>query len=219
MDIKSTFSFLKQLKKNNTKEWFDNHRETYEDVKKKFHESIEKIIKKVTTFDSSITALTAKECVFRINRDVRFSKDKAPYKTNIGAYIVEGGKKSIKAGYYLHLEPNNKSMIAGGLYMPATENLSKIREEIDYNNKEFKKILNQKEFKNYFGELRGERLAKAPKGYPADHPEVELLKFKSYTVMHEVTDELMLKIDIETYTAKIFKAMYPFCQFLNRALD
>src|SRR5450631_3458500 len=115
---RKTVNFLKDLKKNNNRPWFDKHRPAYENAKLDFGDFIQSIIHKHSKKDPTIGSLKAKECMFRINRDIRFSKDKTPYKSNMGASINRGGKKSMFAGYYFHLEPDGKSYVGGGLWMP-----------------------------------------------------------------------------------------------------
>src|ERR1041384_4820638 len=153
----STMSFLKALKKNNNKEWFDKNKDKYLAAKENVENTVSDLIKTFSVFDKKLAGLNAKDCVFRIYRDVRFAKDKRPYKTNMGASINAGGKKAEVAGYYLHIEPNN-SFIAGGRWMPESDHLKKIRQEIDYNGKVLRKILNDKTFKKYYGELDKEYL-------------------------------------------------------------
>ena len=143
---KSTLSFLKNLAKNNNKVWFDNHRNEYLESKKDFENFISALIKETSKFDSDIKELQIKDCVFRINRDIRFSKNKTPYKTNMGASLDRGGKKSVFAGYYFHMQPGGKSFIAGGIWMPMAPELKKIRQEVDYCFDEFKVIVNNKNF-------------------------------------------------------------------------
>jgi uncharacterized protein (TIGR02453 family) len=160
--------------------------------------------------------MEAKSCIFRINRDVRFSNDKSPYKTNMGAFIVKGGKKNGDkyAGYYVHIEPG-KSFIAGGAYVPPAPWLSAIREKIDEEPDRFIKIISNKDFIKVFGKLEGETLKKAPKGYPSDHPYIEYLKFKSFLAMNYVKDETVLSDNYADYVIRIFKTMKPFNDFLN----
>jgi uncharacterized protein (TIGR02453 family) len=147
----TTIKFLKDLKKNNNKEWFDTNRKVYENAKADYAYFIDGIIKAHGKKDESIANLIAKNCMFRINRDIRFSKDKSPYKTNFGASISSGGKKIMKGGYYIHCEPG-ESFVAGGIYMPMPEDLNKVRQEIDYCFDEFKKIINHKNFKALYGD-------------------------------------------------------------------
>ena len=191
---KTTFDFLKQLSRNNNREWFDAHKEKYLAAKANVDTFIEEVIRSFSAFDKSLAGLKAKDCVFRIYRDVRFSKDKRPYKTNMGASINHGGKKMEIAGFYLHLEPG-KSMIAGGRWMPSPDHLRKIRQEIDYNGKQLHKILAQKNFKKMFGGLDQSdeyKLVRPPKGYDKEHKDIELLKLTSFLVWHEFSDKEVL---------------------------
>jgi len=189
------FEFLKELKNNNNREWFQLNKDFYNKARQAFESFINELIPLIRTVDLQIDMITAKDCVFRIYRDVRFSTDKAPYKTNMGAYIARGGKSSMMAGYYVHFEPG-ASMLAGGLYMPLAETLKKIREEIFYQADDFKKIIYRKEFVSCFGEINDPgKMKNPPKGFSKDFPEIELLKFRSYAVMHPVPDELALKDD------------------------
>lgn len=216
---KSTLDFLNKLKKNNNKEWFDKHRPVYEIAKINFLEFIEELIPSIAKFDPSVKMLEAKKCIFRINRDIRFSNDKTPYKTNMAATISPGGKKSFTAGYYIHIQPGS-SFIAGGMWQPEAPLLNAIRQEIDYNTPEFKKILNNKDFKKYFGTLSQEDKVKtAPKGYDKTHPEIELLKLKSFLVERNLKDEEVLSKNFLKNVTDIYKAMYPLNLFLRRACE
>ena len=164
----STVQFLKSLSKNNNKLWLDAHRNQYMEARKDFENFVADLIKKTAQFDSDIKELQVKDCVFRLNRDIRFSKDKTPYKINMGASINRGGKKSIYAGYYFHLEPGGKSFAGGGLWMPMTGELKKIRQEIDYCFNEFKRIVEDKSFVTEYKELEntpGVKLNNLPRGY------------------------------------------------------
>jgi uncharacterized protein (TIGR02453 family) len=176
------------------------------------------LIQKTTEFDKSIKGLEAKKCIFRINRDIRFSKDKTPYKSNFGASISPGGKKSFDPGYYIHIEPG-KSFLAGGMWMPPASQLGAIRQEIDYNTKEFKKIISNKDFVKYFGGLDQEgKLQSAPKGYAKDHPSIELLKLKSYIVVHNLKDNEIFSKDLFRNCVSVFKSLYPLDLFLRKAI-
>jgi len=214
----SIINFLIDLSNNNHKEWFDNHKESYLKAKLEMEELVQKIIEEFSKYDPNIADQQAKKCVFRIYRDVRFSKNKAPYKNNMGGFIVPGGKKSGKAGYYLHLEPGN-SFIAGGVYMPESANLKKVREEILYNIDDFKKIIKAKSFMKNFGAVNGEKLKRPPKGFPADFEDIELLKFKSYTVLHPVSDDLVSSPEFSDKVIEIFKQMKDFNHFINIAIE
>lgn len=171
----STLKFLKDLKKNNNKPWFEKNRKVYENAKADLGEFIQKVIELHGKKDPSIASLKAKDTMFRINRDVRFSKDKSPYKDNMGAYMGKGGKKSIFGGYYFHVQPG-RCFMGGGLWMPMPAELNKVRQEIDYNFNELKKIIGSKNFKSIYGDLsRNEEytLTRLPKGYEAGNPATE----------------------------------------------
>jgi uncharacterized protein (TIGR02453 family) len=213
---KSTLDFLDSLKDNNNRDWFIKNKPAYIDAKENFESFVQDIINNIVDFEPILKGLEVKSCVYRINRDIRFSNDKSPYKSHLGAFIVRGGKKNGDkfAGYYVHIEPE-KSIIAGGAYMPPSPWLSAIREKIDEEPDEFVKIINSKDFVKYFGEIEGEKLKKAPKGYPSDHPNIELLKYKSYLIVNEVNDEFVLSQNYFDHVLKVLKAMKPFNDFLN----
>ena len=215
----STFEFLKKLKQNNSKEWFDANRIDYTLAKEKHIHFVNELILSITKFDTKIKGLEAKTCLFRINRDVRFSNNKSPYKTNIGASISPGGKKSGIAGYYLHIEPG-ASFIAGGMWQPESNLLAAIRQEIDYNSEEIAKILNNNAFKLSFGGLSNEdKLKTVPKGYDKLHPQIELLKHKSFIVFNNFTDKEVLAEGFLKQCIKYCKDMYPLLTFLRKACD
>lgn len=218
MEKKGVIHFLTELSNNNHKEWFDNHKESYLQAKLEMEELVQEIIEEFSKYDPSIADQQAKKCVFRIYRDVRFSKNKTPYKNNMGAFIVPGGKKSGKAGYYLHLEPGN-SFIAGGIHRPESAILKKVREEILYNTKDFKKITHAKSFVSYFGAVNGEKLKRPPKGFPVDFEDMELLKFKSYTVVHAISDEEILQARFSDKVIAVFNKMKDFNHFINTAIE
>jgi uncharacterized protein (TIGR02453 family) len=160
-----------------------------------------------------------KDSIFRIFRDVRFSKDKTPYKPHFSAYFSRGGRKAPDAGYYVHIQPGSKSFVAGGLWMPEGPLLKSARQEIDYNFKEFQGILNKASFKKLYPKLEGERLKTLPQGYTADNPAIEFLKMKSFIASAKLTDKEIASKDAETVILERFTAMKPLVEFLNRALD
>jgi len=211
--------FLRQLNKNNHKEWMQEQKPIYQSQRKEFLSLVHHTIEGLAKFEKSVQGLEPKDCVFRINRDIRFSKDKTLYKTHFGAYMADGGRKSMLPGYYLHLEPGNKSMLAAGVYRPASSMLAQIRQEIDYNVKDFLKVVTKKSWLDEFGKLEGDRLSKAPKGYSMDHPHLEYLQLKSFMAVKrlkdkEVTDEGFAKTLVQT-----FKRMNPLVKFLNTAIS
>ena len=216
----ATLKFLKELKKNNNKPWFEAHRKEYEAGKSDFAAFIQNVIDKHSKNDTTIKSIVAKDCMFRINRDVRFSKDKSPYKTNMGAYINRGGKKSVFAGYYFHCEPG-QSFVGGGLWMPMPPELSKVRQEIDYNLDTFKKIVTSKKFKAVYKDLSHESeyvLSRVPKGYEPTNPAAEYLKMKSYVSMTSLKDSDLTSKELVKKTTTAFEALQPLIDFLNESL-
>ena len=213
---KSTLDFLAAINVNNNRDWFIANRSMYLEAKDNFESFVQKIINEIILFEPIMKGLEAKSCVFRINRDIRFSNDKSPYKSHFGAFIVQGGKKNGDkfAGYYFHIEPG-KSIMAGGAYTPPAPWLSAIREKISDSPDEFIKITKAKDFIKYFGSVDGEKLKTAPKGYPKDHPHIELLKLKSYLVVNEATDKLVLSSDFQNHVINVFKTMKPLNDYLN----
>lgn len=216
----STLKFLKDLKKNNNKPWFDANRKIYESAKEDFHLLVAELIQGIAKFDTPIGDLTAKNCTFRINKDVRFSKDKTPYKTNLAAAFTAGGKKAEGAGYYFHCEPG-QSFLAGGVYMPMPPELAKIRQEIDYSFAEWSKIINHKQFKKLFpGGIEGTQpLVRPPKGYDESNPAIEFLKMKGFIVTHPLTDSALQEKKTIKEILTAFEAMKPMIDFFNHAVQ
>lgn len=219
---KSTLGFLKELKQNNTKEWFDTNRKKYEAAKADFAALTNAVIHGLGKKDPFVASLLAKDCTFRINRDVRFSKNKDPYKTNMGMYLSRGGKKSLFSGYYFHLEPGGNSFMGGGLYMPEPDVIKKVRQEIDYNWNEFSKIIRQKKFKTVYKELQREEgmvLSREPKGYEKDNPAIEYIKLKSWVATAPITDQLLTSDHLVKEIVGAFETLQPMIEFLNKALE
>jgi len=219
MNFPHIFKFLKSVSKNNNREWFEKNKAVYLEAKSSFEDFLEALHKELVKIDGSLGSLNPRKLGFRIYRDVRFSKDKRPYKTNMGAGFSPNGKMEQEPGYYIHLEAGNKNMIAGGMYMPSPENLAKIRQEIDYNPKGILKILNDKEFKKYFKGLSDwDRVKTAPKGYPKDHPQIELLKNKSFTVSTNFTDAQVKDPKFVKKVAGICKSIKKLNDYLKSAV-
>jgi uncharacterized protein (TIGR02453 family) len=216
-----SIKFLQQLKKNNNKPWFDAHRPQYEAARIDFQNFIQLVIDDLQKTDTTITGMTARECIFRINRDIRFSKDKTPYKSAFGASIKRGGKKSPYAGYYFHFEPG-KSFVGGGLWMPEPSVLKMIRQEIDYNFDEFSSITREKNFKKQYGDLyKGAELSlqKIPKGYENDNPAMEYLKLKSFIAEAGLEDDELVKATLHKKTVGAFRALGGMLSFINRCIE
>ncbi len=213
-----TLQFLRDLEDHNDRPWFEENKKRYEIAKKDVETLVDEVLIGCAAFEPAVADLKAKQCVFRIYRDVRFSKNKAPYKNNMGAWFSKGGKKAPFAGYYLHIQPG-ASFLAGGLYMPESKILKNIRQEIDYNADEFKAILNAPKFKKAFGGLDEHKLKTTPKGYDKENPEIELLRHTSFVVSHKVSDEEVLAGKFAQKAVEVFETLHPFNTFLNRSFD
>ena len=218
----STVSFLKALKKNNNKPWFDKNRDRYLDAKNNFEDFVASLLEKMILFDDDLTGLTVKDCCFRINRDIRFSKNKTPYKINLSASFNKGGKKSIHPGYYFHLQPEGNSFVGGGLWHPESSELKKVRQEIDYCFPEFKKIIHSPSFKNNYGELEREEsqmLVNVPKGYDKENPAADYLRMKSFVATKNLSDDQVLSPKLGSEIIKSFKTLLPMIKFINRSFE
>jgi uncharacterized protein (TIGR02453 family) len=216
--MKQSLDFLRELEKNNNREWFDVHRKLYEQSKAELTTTTEDLIHRIGLFDPAIASLSPKDCIFRIYRDTRFSKNKVPYKNNVGASFTDGGKKSPKAGYYLHIQPG-ASFLAGGIWMPEAPVLHAIRQEVYFNHAALNRILDDPGFKKTFGQLEDHQLKTTPKGYDKEHPAIELLRYKSYVVSHSLSDKEIASSQLTEKAAGIFQEMYPLIQYLNAAVS
>ena len=213
-DLKPTLEFLKALKRHNNRDWFESHRPQYQSARSEFEAFITALIQELAPVEG-LGGLSAKDCLFRLNRDLRFSKDKSPYKTHMSAYIAPGGRKSRRLGYYVHVSPGDQSMIAGGMHEPEPQQLASWRQAIDRDPGPFKRIIHEKTFRRYFGEVSGEKLKTAPKGYPRDHPQLELLRLKQVTAMRPIPDKDLLGRSLVQETLRTFRAMKPFLSYLE----
>lgn len=221
MITQSTLDFLSNLKANNTKAWFDEHKKEYQKAQGDFLDTVVKLLTLIASFDSEIAAsyLDPKSCIMRINRDVRFSKDKTPYKTNFFAFINKGGRKSPCGGYYLHIEPG-ASFIGGGIYMPENAVLDRIRQEIDHSFREWESLVRHKELLLSFPESvkPSGLLKRPPKGYESTSPAIEYLKFKGYYTQRFLGDQEVTDPAFTLSLADKFRSVKPLIDFLNRAL-
>lgn len=215
----TTLQFLTDLAANNHRDWFAEHRATYEVARADFLAFCTQLIARIGEFDPLIAAQQAKDCVFRINRDTRFSKDKSPYKSNMGIWLTAKGKKSNDAGYYLHVEPSADTFLAGGMYMPPNDELKKVRQEIDYHSSEFNAIITHPDFVRHFGSLSGSKLKKAPKGYNPDHPDIEWLKHTDFLAYQPFPAAVLTRPESVDLLAVSFRTMKPLNDFLNRAIS
>ncbi|MEQ9302431.1 MAG: DUF2461 domain-containing protein [Marinoscillum sp.] len=218
MNLTNSLEFLEQLAENNTKEWMDTNKSWYQECRKEFIYFVDELLSQMQAFEPGVAGLEGRKCIFRINRDIRFSNDKRPYKINFGVAISEGGKHSENPSYYFHLQPG-QNFVGGGIYMPAGDILRKIRQEVDYNPEELKRIVEEHDFKKVFGVIRGEKLKTAPKGFPKDHPNIEFLKLKSFTVMNQLSDKEVSSEELAESVLKHFKLMKPFNDYLAVAVS
>ncbi|MEI8185988.1 MAG: DUF2461 domain-containing protein [Chlorobiaceae bacterium] len=221
MITNNTLEFLSNLKANNNKVWFDEHKKEYQKAQGNFLDTVVKLLALISSFDVDIASsyIDPKACIMRINRDIRFSKDKTPYKTNFFAFINKGGRKSPYAGYYLHVEPG-ASFAGGGIYMPEPSTLEQIRREIDSSFKEWKSIVCDKELLLSFPESvkPSGKLARPPKGYDSSNPAIEYLKFKGYYTQRVFSDDKVTDSGFAASLAEIFRSVKPLVGFINRAL-
>ncbi len=214
------FEFLSELRNNNNREWYHEHKKMYREARACVESFIDHLIPEMIPLNPAFQGLTAKQTMFRIFRDIRFSKDKTPYKTNFGAVIAPGGRKSKYSGLYIHIEPS-KSMVGGGIYHPPKEILDAVRKEIYYNGDELCRILDDEEFKKYYGEISsmGDELKRLPKGYDQDAPNQDLLKMKTITAMHLLSDEVLVSDQAIPEIVKAYRIILPFNSFFNEAID
>jgi uncharacterized protein (TIGR02453 family) len=213
-----SLEFLKGLEKNNNRKWFQAHRKQYEEARAEVLAFVEILVAEIGKFDPDLGPVNPKSALFRINRDIRFSRDKSPYKTNFGAFISRDGKKSGYAGYYFHIDPSG-CFIAGGIYHPEPEVLKKVRQEIFENPEEFLEIILDETFRDYFGEMYDERLKTPPRGFPKEFAHIDLLRYKSYLVSRDLPDRLL---NGEGLLEEIIRGMhlaYPLVRFINYALE
>ena len=210
----STLQFLNTLENNNNRDWFNENKNLYLEAKEDVELFVESLIQEIAPFDEEILKIDPNNAVFRIYRDVRFSKNKIPYKTHFGASLGMGKGTKI-SGYYLHIEPG-KSFLAGGVYNPEPAVLKQIRNEIRANGDDLLKIIEHKDFRNNFRGLSIEhKLQRVPAGFEKDHPMAEYMKLKSFTVSHPISDEALLDPQAAKNFAKILKSIKPLNDFLE----
>ena len=217
----ATLEFLHDLKENNNREWFEANKKRYQKVKSEYLNLAEALVSEMKKYDASLEMLAGKDCIFRINRDIRFSSDKSPYKTNLGIALHPGGKKSMLAAYYLHIELG-QCFVGGGLWMPEAPALAKVRKEIHYFYPDLKNIIENKNFSESYGDLDiepGAKLSRPPKGYLQDDPAIEYLKLKSFTASAKISDSLITSDNLIPTVIKYFRNIKPFLHFLNRGLQ
>ncbi|MGL2964309.1 DUF2461 domain-containing protein [Flavobacterium sp. RSB2_4_14] len=221
MISKEALQFLEDLIANNNTEWMHANKKRYDNYKKDYHNFIASILAEMKPLDKSLEPLEVKNCTFRINRDIRFSKDKSPYKTNMGVWLTQNKFRKNSPGYYIHFEKGN-SFIAGGVWCPEPNELKQIRKEIAFFYDDLESIVANKTFKSEFKQLSREEnnmLKKAPKDFDPNHPAIEYLKLKSFTASQKIEDKLFTEKDFSKIIAQKLIALKPLNDFLNRALE
>lgn len=218
---KETLLFLEDLKANNNRDWFLGNKKRYESYKQEYHQLIRDLLEIMKPQDASLAMLEVKNCTFRINRDIRFSKDKSPYKTYMGIWLRSGSLHSETPGYYIHIE-KDASFVGGGLYCPMPEQIQKIRKEINFFYEDLQAIVNDESFKSTYGNLNREdssTLKNPPKGYEKEHPAIEYLKLKSYTATQKINNSDLTKKDFVQIISQKLLVLKPLNEFINRALN
>lgn len=217
---KDSLQFLDDLKANNNRDWFLENKKRYEVFKKDYHQLVSDFLDAMKPLDPALEMLEVKNCTFRINRDIRFSKDKSPYKSHLGVWLSSGTKGQNRSGYYVHIE-KGASFIAGGFYAPESDDLKKVRKEIAFFHDDLEEILNAKNFKKVFSDFdRNERstLKNPPRGYDKEHPAIELLKLRSFEASQKIEIDEVLDKDFVAKTTKKLILLKPLNEFINRAL-
>jgi uncharacterized protein (TIGR02453 family) len=215
--MEKLITYLNDLSKNNEREWFHANKKRYQESKNTFLSVVDEIIRTMELTDIRLQDLDAKDTVFRINRDVRFSRDKSPYKTHFGSYIAKGGRKSPNAGYYLHIEPN-QFFIGGGVWHPEKEELKAVRQEIMFQPEKYSATLNSV-VKNGFTIMEEDKLKTGPKDFDKESPHIELIKYKSYILSRQLSKKELNSPDVASIVANYFSQLYPYTSFLNTAMD
>jgi uncharacterized protein (TIGR02453 family) len=208
------FHFLRRLRRNNNHEWFEAHRPEYHQAKMIFEEFIQGLIFRFDAIEP-LGDLAAKDAIFRINNDLRFARNKPPYKNHFSAVLASGGRHSFQLPYYIHIMPDGGSLLAGGVHMPTSSDLQAIRSAIASDSGKIREVIEAPPFRKYFGSISGEKLKNAPRGYDIDHPEIELLRHKQFMALHPLSDEQVLSPDFADRALKVFGAMKPFIDYLQ----
>ncbi len=214
MTLQITLDFLHDLAGNNNKAWFDANRDRYQAARSEFESTVDELIHGFAAFDD-MGHLRARDCLFRINRDVRFSKDKSPYKTNLGAVIARGGRKGTGRVYYLQVGVD-ESFAAGGLHQPDRTQLDNVRRHIVADATPLREVLAAPDFVRYFGTMQGDQLKTAPMGYDREHPDIDLLRYKQYLAIHPLAEAAVVSDDLVDHLLQVYSAMKPFNSYLEQ---
>jgi uncharacterized protein (TIGR02453 family) len=215
MPTQHTLQFLKNLEENNNREWFQANRKDYETEKTSFEKLCQEILSGLSEFQEDLVNTKVKDCIFRINRDIRFSKDKSPYKKYFSAAFGPGGRSSGRIDFYLQVQPDNQSTLGGGMWEPTSTHLATFRQEIDYNPEHLKGIIEDPKFKTYYDNISGEKVKLTPKGYSADHPDIELLRYKQLFFYHKFSDKDVLANDFAQQVINGCLILKPYLDYQN----
>jgi len=217
--MEQILSFIRELAQNNNRDWFNTHKPRYQDSLEHFRQFTGQLLSGIADFDPTVGNLDPKDSIFRIYKDVRFSKDKSPYKTHFGCWMAKGGRKSTDAGYYFHLEPE-KSFLAAGVWMPPKEQLKLIRQEIVYQPKTYLEIINDPKLKDrYERGGKEDMLKKGPADFPKDSPMLEEIKYKHYIFSRNYSDTEIVDPKLAEHVVKDYKGLYPLVNYLNHAMS
>lgn len=234
MNSKSILDFLRAIMANNNRDWFLEHQKEYKAVRAEWERGVEQAIERIITFDPSVCTQRVKDCTYRFNRDTRFSADKSPYKNHFGAYINAKGKKALRGGYYIHLEPDHCLLAVGNYWLP-TNILTACRNEMMGNEEEWLKCVENRQFKHYFSATKEShqweeswdspqgfgltKLKTCPAGFPRDYEHVEYLRLKDYCAWHAVPEDFFAQDNWLDEMEKIFRAAKPMMDFMNNVID
>ena len=216
--LQPIFDFLRRLRQNNNHEWFESHRPEYDQARMLFEEFIQGLIQRFDSIEP-LGDLEAKDAIFRINNNLRFARDMPPYKNHFSAVLAPGGKHSLRLPYYIHIMPDGGSLIAGGAHMPISADLQAIRSTIASDPGKIRMVIEAPAFRKYFGDISGEKLKTAPRGYAIDDPEIELIRHKQFMVHHLLNDEQVLSPDFADHAIAVFAAMKPFLDYLQPLVE
>jgi uncharacterized protein (TIGR02453 family) len=214
LNLEPTLNFLDELGRHNDKAWFNEHRPAYDVARSLFERLVDDLIDELRSTDH-LQGLSARDCMARIYRDIRFSKDKSPYKINMGAMIAPGGWGANWLGYYISIQPRGQSMVAGGWYNPGPQQLNRFRQVINRDATGFKALISATGFVEAFGDIEGDRLKTAPKGYDREHADIKLLQLKQITAVHRFSDQEVLASDFASQVVIKCHALKPFLEYLT----
>ncbi len=216
--MKATLAFLKDLAANNQRDWFQANKKAYDQSRSEIVQLCSDVIQELANFDHSVIDIVPTKAVFRIYRDTRFSANKTPYKNNQGFWLTPGNVKDSIAGYYVHIQPG-ESFVAAGIYMPLSPELNAIRQELNFNHSDLRKILDKKVFRETWGDLMDDKLKSMPRGFEKDHPAADLLKYKSFVVSQKLSDKEIVSAEIAKKIAETLSIGIPLVKFINEAIS